>query len=100
VRPAPPTERCSTKPPYFFSQIVTTNIRGLPHITVLPSITNQLALSAGSLDAWQYNLKGTKILQWNFCVQPELGKDLMLDVSYVGSYGVDDQSVPALKVIF
>jgi hypothetical protein len=97
-------------PPYFFSQTVTTNISGLPPITVsdglptpvLPSINNQLALSAGSLDAWAYNLKETKILQWNFGVQRELGKDLMLDVSYVGTRGIDilvnsvnlNQSVP------
>jgi hypothetical protein len=97
-------------PPYFFSQTVTTNISGLPPITVSdglptpvpPSINNQLALSAGSLDGWAYNLKETKILQWNFGVQRELGKDLMLDVGYVGTRGIDimvnsvnlNQSVP------
>jgi hypothetical protein len=97
-------------PPYFFSQTVTTNISGLPPITVSdglptpvpPPINNQLALSTGSLDGWAYNLKETKILQWNFGVQRELGKDLMLDVSYVGTRGLDimvnsvnlNQSVP------
>ena len=69
-------------PPYFFSQTVTSNINGLPPVTlsdglptpVPPSVNNPLALSAGNLNAWAYNLKETKILQWNIGVQRELGK--------------------------
>ncbi len=80
-------------PPYFFSQNITTNINGTPPVTISaglptpvpPSLTNEAALSAGSLNAWDYNLQETRILQWSLGIQRELRPDLMLDVSYVGT---------------
>lgn len=82
-------------PPYFFSQTITSNISGTPPILISqglptpvpPSINNEAALSSGNLNAWDYNLKETRIIQWSFGVQRELRPDLMLDVSYVGTRG-------------
>lgn len=82
-------------PPYFFSQTVTTNINGAPPVSINqglptptpPSINDEAALSSGNLNAWDYNLKETKIVQWSFGIQRELRSDLMLDLSYVGTRG-------------
>ncbi len=80
-------------PPYFFAQTVTSDINGVPPLLlsqglptpVPPSISNEAALSSGSLGAWDYNLNETRIMQWSLGVQRELGSGLMLDVGYVGT---------------
>lgn len=82
-------------PPYFFNQVIATNINGVPPITlsaglptpVQPEINNPAALSAGSFNVWDQSLRQSAILQWSFGVQRELRSDLMLDVAYVGSRG-------------
>jgi hypothetical protein len=80
-------------PPYFYSQTITSNINGAPPLTISqglpvpvpPSIDDEAALSSGSLNAWDYSLKQTRIIQWSFGIQRELRSDLMLDVGYVGT---------------
>jgi hypothetical protein len=79
--------------PYYFSQIVTTDINGAPPTTlsqglpvpVPPSLTDQAALSSGSPTAWDFNLRQTEILQWSAGIQRQLRSDLILDVTYVGT---------------
>lgn len=81
--------------PYFFTQTVTTNINGAPPSTlsqglpipVQPSITNEAALSTGSPDAWNFNLRESEILQWSFGIQRELWSDWMASATYVGTRG-------------
>jgi hypothetical protein len=59
--------------PYYFSQVVSTDINGVPPVTlsqglptpVQPSLSNQAALSSGSPNAWDFNLRETEILQWS-----------------------------------
>lgn len=81
--------------PYYFAQNVTTDINGAPSTLisnglptpVQPSLTNEAALSSGSPNVWDMSLRQTEILQWSFGVQRQLGSDIMLDVSYVGTRG-------------
>ncbi len=82
-------------PPYFFNQVISTNIAGAPPTTISaglptpvpPSLTDEVALSTGSFNAWDYNLRQSEIIQWNFGIQHEFAKDFLLDVSYVGTRG-------------
>ena len=81
--------------PYYFAQTVTTDINGAPPTTisqglptpVQPSLTNQVALSSGSPNAWDMSLRESEILQWSFGIQRQLRSDLMLSVAYVGTRG-------------
>jgi hypothetical protein len=81
--------------PYYFSQVVTTDINGAPPTTlrqglpvpVQPSLTDQVGLSSGSPNAWDMNLRQTEILQWSAGIQRQLRSDLILDVTYVGTRG-------------
>jgi hypothetical protein len=81
--------------PYYFSQVVSTDINGMPAVTlsqglptpVQPSLSNQTALSSGSPNAWDFNLRETEILQWSAGIQRQLRSDLILDVTYVGTRG-------------
>jgi hypothetical protein len=82
-------------PPFFFNQVITTNINGVPPTTlsaglptpVPPDINDPVALSTGSFNVWNQSLRQSAILQWSFGVQRELRSDLMLDVAYVGTRG-------------
>jgi Carboxypeptidase regulatory-like domain len=81
--------------PYYFSQTVTTDINSAPPTTlsqglpvpVQPSLTDQVALSSGSPNAWAVNLRQTEIIQWSAGIQRQLRSDLILDVTYVGTRG-------------
>ena len=81
--------------PYFFTQVVTTNINGSPAATlsqglpvpIPPSTTNEAALSTGSPNAWNFNLRETEILQWSFGIQRELMSNWMVSATYVGTRG-------------
>ncbi len=82
-------------PRYFFNQVISTNIAGPPvgvisaglPTPVPPSLTDETALSTGSFNAWDWNLRESEILQWNFGVQREIVNNVLLDVSYVGTRG-------------
>jgi hypothetical protein len=81
--------------PYYFSQVVTTDINSAPPTTlsqglptpVPPSLSNPVALSSGSPTAWDFDLRQTEILQWSAGIQRQLRSDLILDVTYVGTRG-------------
>jgi hypothetical protein len=81
--------------PYYFAQTITTDIAGAPvstvsqgfPIPVQPDINNQAALSTGSPNVWDMNLRQTEVLQWSFGIQRQIRSDLMLDVTYVGTRG-------------
>jgi hypothetical protein len=81
--------------PYYFSQVVSTDINSAPPTTlkqglpipVQPSLTDQVGLSSGSPNAWAVNLRQTEILQWSAGIQRQLRSDLILDVTYVGTRG-------------
>jgi hypothetical protein len=83
-------------PPYFFNQVISTNINGTPPLTISqglptpvpPSINDETALSTGSFNVWDQNLRESEIIQWSMGVQRELRSDMMLDVSYVGTRGL------------
>jgi hypothetical protein len=83
-------------PPYFFNQVISTSI-GAPPVTTLsaglptpvpPSLDDPIALSTGSFNVWDQALRQTEMVQWSFGVQRELHRDLVLDVSYVGTRGL------------
>jgi hypothetical protein len=81
--------------PYYVAQTITTNTnsaptqtlsQGLP-IPVTPSSTNQAALSTGSPQTWNMNLKQSLIASWSLGVQRQLTSSLMLDIAYLGTRG-------------
>lgn len=79
--------------PFFFSQIIATDQNAAPPARlsgglatpVPPDPTNIRAISGGSPNAWDYDLQSTRVMQWSAGVQRELIKDLLVDVSYVGT---------------
>jgi len=79
--------------PFFFSQVIATDQNGLPAIRISdglptpvpPDINNSDQLSSGNPNAWDFHLQSTKAIQWSMGIQRELGKNLLLDVSYVGT---------------
>ncbi len=83
-------------PPYFFNQVISTNINGTPPGTisqglptpVQPSLSDPVALSTGSFNVWDQSLRESEIIQWSFGLQRELPKNMVLDVSYVGTRGL------------
>lgn len=83
--------------PFFFSQAFPTDQNGLPVITLqngvpvptAPPADNISALSVGNPNVWDPNLQTPQMREWSVGVQRELTNSLMLDVSYVGTQGVD-----------
>jgi hypothetical protein len=57
---------------------------GIP-APVPPNQNDIVALSGGSPNAWDYNLKATKVMQWSIGAQREVITNLLVDVSYVGT---------------
>ena len=80
-------------PPFFTNQVISTDQNGVPPITIadgLPApvllpLTDTTALSTGSPNVWDPNLKATKVIQMSLGVQRQLGSNLMLSTSYVRS---------------
>jgi Carboxypeptidase regulatory-like domain/TonB-dependent Receptor Plug Domain len=79
--------------PFFYSQVLTTDQNARPPYRlsdgipapVPPNQNDIVALSSGSPNAWDYNLKATKVMQWSIGVQREVITNLLVDVSYVGT---------------
>ncbi len=64
--------------------------QGLPVPVPPPVVNGVVQISPGTLPyAWDFNMVTPKALQWSFSVQRELKKDLLLDVAYVGTRGID-----------
>lgn len=95
--------------PFFFSQVVATDQNAAPPTRISqglaapvpPDPGNRAQLSAGNPNAWDYGLKSTQTMQWSAGVQREIWRDLLLDVSYVGTRSLGlisnvniNQSVP------
>jgi hypothetical protein len=95
--------------PFFFSQVVATDQNSRPPVRISdglpspapPDINDQVALSGGNPNAWDYHLKSTRGMQWSLGIQREIISDLLLDVSYVGTRTIGlianvniNQSVP------
>ena len=81
--------------PFYFSQIIatdqnaappTTISQGLP-VPVAPDPNDVQAISAGSPNAWDRQLKSARIIQWSIGLQREVFHNTLLDVSYVGTRG-------------
>jgi len=78
-------------PPFFANQAITTDVNGAPPVTItdgLPvppmiPVTDTAALSSGSPNVWDQNLKATKILQMSIGIQRQLVPNVMLSTSYV-----------------
>ncbi len=79
--------------PFFFSQVISTDQNGRPPLRISdglpapapPDINSPAALSAGSPNAWDFDLKSTNAWQWSAGVQREVLRDLLVEVSYVGT---------------
>lgn len=95
--------------PFFYSQVLATDQNARPPYklsdgipTPIPPDQNDLvALSSGSPNAWDYDLKAAKAIQWSIGVQREVITNLLVDVSYVGTRTIGlianlnlNQSVP------
>jgi opacity protein-like surface antigen len=95
--------------PFFYSQVLATDQNARPPYklsdgipTPIPPNQNDLvALSSGSPNAWDYDLKAAKAMQWSIGVQREVITNLLVDVSYVGTRTIGlianlnlNQSVP------
>ncbi len=79
--------------PFFYSQVLATDQNGRPPFrltngipaAVPPNPNDIVSLSSGSPNAWDYDLKATKVMQWSVGVQREVMQNLLVDVSYVGT---------------
>ena len=79
--------------PFFFAQVVATDQNGRPPIRLSdglpapqpPDRNDIAALSSGSPNAWDFSLRSTRVMQWSVGVQREIVRDVLLDVSYVGT---------------
>lgn len=95
--------------PFFYSQVLATDQNARPPLRlsdgipapVPPNENDIVALSSGSPNAWDYNLRATKVMQWSIGVQREVVTNLLVDVTYVGTRTIGliaplnlNQSVP------
>lgn len=79
--------------PYYFAQNITTSVDTTPtallrngfSTPIAPDPNNIAAISTGSPTAWDANTRQTSVTQFSLGMQRELRKDLILDVSYVGT---------------
>ena len=79
--------------PYFFAQAIATSVDTAPtallrngFVTpVAPDPNDIAAISTGSPTAWDVNTRQTGVTQYSLGIQRELRKDVILDVSYVGT---------------
>jgi hypothetical protein len=79
--------------PFFYSQVLATDQNARPPYRlsdgipapIPPNENDIVALSSGSPNAWDYDLKSTKAMQWSVGIQRELLANLLVDVSYVGT---------------
>jgi outer membrane receptor protein involved in Fe transport len=79
--------------PFFYSQVVATDQNARPAnflrnglgAPVPPDINDPVALSSGNPNAWDYDLKSTRAMQWSIGIQREIVPELLFDVSYVGT---------------
>lgn len=78
-------------PPFFTNQVISTDQNGIPPVTIsdglpLPvmiPVTDIAALSSGSPNVWDQNLKATKVMQMSLGIQRQLMPNLMLSTAYV-----------------
>ena len=64
--------------------------QGLPVPVPPPVVNGVVQISPGTLPyAWDFKIVTPKVLQWSLSVERELKKDLMLEVAYVGTRGID-----------
>jgi hypothetical protein len=81
--------------PFFFSQVVSTDQNAAPPLLisnglptpVAPDPKDTAAISSGSPNAWDFNLKSARMIQWSIGLERELLSNVLLDVSYVGTRG-------------
>jgi hypothetical protein len=79
--------------PFFFAQVIATDQNGIPRehlsnglpIPIQPDASDIRALSGGSPNAWDFDLKSTRAMQWSASIQRELLPNTLLDVGYVGT---------------
>ncbi|HEY9138363.1 MAG TPA: TonB-dependent receptor [Terriglobus sp.] len=79
--------------PYYFAQAITTSVDTAPtallrnglSTPVAPDPNDINAISTGSPTVWDPNTRQTSVTQFSLGVQRELRKDVILDVSYVGT---------------
>ena len=79
--------------PFFYSNVLATDQNAAPprrlsqglDAPARPDLNDQVQLSSGNPNAWDYGLKSTNTMQWSLGVQRELRQDLLVDVSYVGT---------------
>jgi outer membrane receptor protein involved in Fe transport len=79
--------------PFFFSQVIATDQNAAPPIRIsdglpapaTPDINDANALSSGSPNAWDFDLKTTRAIQWSLGMQREVAADLVAEVAYVGT---------------
>ena len=84
-------------PPMTVGQTFTTDQNGAPPFTisaglplpVQPILTNPATLNPGYTLEYDPGMKIPKVLQWSFGIQRELTSSLLLDVSYVGTRGLE-----------
>jgi hypothetical protein len=79
--------------PFFFAQVIATDQNGIPQqrlsdglpVPVQPDSSDVRALSGGSPNAWDFDLRSTRVMQWSGGIQRELLPNTLLDISYVGT---------------
>lgn len=79
--------------PFFFSDVIATDQNAAPPALlrnglptpVAPGTGDIVALSGGNPNAWDYDLQSTRVTQWSGGIQREVIRDLLVDVSYVGT---------------
>src|SRR5262249_50051365 len=61
---------------------------GIP-MPVAPPISDRAALASTNMQVYDFDTKMEKMLQWSFGIQRQISEPLSLDVSYIGSRGID-----------
>ena len=62
--------------------------QGIP-LPVAPPLTDRAALASTNMQVYDFDTKMEKMLQWSFGIQRQITQPLTLEVSYIGSRGID-----------
>jgi hypothetical protein len=94
--------------PFFSSQIYSYDAAGAPGlllsqgipIPVAPPLTDRAALASTNMQVYDFDTKMEKMVQWSFGVQRQISQELSMEVSYIGSRGIDLLEPVALNLAY
>jgi hypothetical protein len=67
---------------------------------VAPPLTDRAALASTNMQVYDFDTKMEKMVQWSFGVQRQISQALSMEVSYIGSRGIDLLEPVALNLAY